>query len=186
MAEMAITTGLEDLRVLFNQMKEVYFISKTNADISTLATVDMEIPVLEDGVTFNTGDADITKVKLTTGATWTAVASAGDSDVQFQVPSVAGAINELFLNKKTDAAITMTATLGGKTYSGNGYDIQPKRATGGLLMRSEDRSSVLFLPNVEMYSSLVSEQDKPAYFNVSVTPLEDANGAAIYIMTETE
>ena len=41
-------------------------------------------------------------------------------------------------------------------------------------MRSEDRQTALFLPNVEGYSNFVSEQDKPGYFNVYVSPLNDA------------
>ena len=32
MAEISITTKLEELKVLFNQMKEVYYVSKVNSD----------------------------------------------------------------------------------------------------------------------------------------------------------
>ena len=55
MAEISITTKLEELKVLFNQMKEVYYVSKVNSDLATLAAFDMELPVLSDGVTFDTG-----------------------------------------------------------------------------------------------------------------------------------
>ena len=68
MAEISITTKLEELKVLFNQMKEVYYVSKVNSDLATLAAFDMELPVLSDGVTFDTGAADVSKIKLTTGA----------------------------------------------------------------------------------------------------------------------
>ena len=160
MAEISITTKLEELKVLFNQMKEVYYVSKVNSDLATLAAFDMELPVLSDGVTFDTGAADVSKIKLTTGATWTSIANAGDSDIQFQVPSVAGKINDLLLNKKAET-VTMTATIDGETYEGEGYNIEPKKVIGGLFMRSEDRQTALFLPNVEGYSNFVSEQDKP-------------------------
>ena len=90
-------------------------------------------------------------------------------------------INNLLLNKKV-GAVTMAATIDGDTYEGEGYDIEPKKVIGGLFMRSEDRQTALFLPNVEGYSNFVSEQDKPGYFNVSVSPLNDANGASIYIL----
>ena len=172
MAEISITTKLEELKVLFNQMKEVYYVSKVNSDLATLAAFDMELPELSDGVS---------KIKLTTGATWTSIANAGDSDIQFQVPSVAGKINDLLLNKKAET-VTMTATIDGETYEGEGYNIEPKKVIGGLFMRSEDRQTALFLPNVEGYSNFVSEQDKPGYFNVSVSPLNDAKGASIYIL----
>lgn len=181
MAEISITTKLKDLKVLFNQMKEVNFITEANKDLATLDTFGMEIPVLEDGVTFDTGSAEITKTKLTTGATWVSMATAGDSDIQFQVPSVAGPINDLLMNKKVNTVV-MSATVGGVIYEGEGYNTEPKKVTGGLFLRSEDGQVALFLPNVECYSSLVSERDKPAYFNVSVTPLNDKNGASIYIL----
>ena len=177
MAEISITTKLEELKVLFNQMKEVYYVSKVNSDLATLAAFDMELP----GISVGGKIADVSKIKLTTGATWTSIANAGDSDIQFQVPSVAGKINDLLLNKKAET-VTMTATIDGETYEGEGYNIEPKKVIGGLFMRSEDRQTALFLPNVEGYSNFVSEQDKPGYFNVSVSPLNDAKGASIYIL----
>ena len=179
MTEISITTKLEELKVLFNQMKEVYYVSEVNSDLATLSAFNMELPVLSDGVTFDTGAADVSKIKLTTGATWTSIANAGDSDIQFQVPSVAEKINDLLLNKKVKA---MAVTINGETYEGDGYNIEPKKVIGGLFMCSEDHQTALFLPNVEGYSNFVSEQDKPGYFNVSVSPLNDANGASIYIL----
>ena len=181
MTDITITTRLEGLKVLFNQMKEVYYVSNVNNGLATLTAFDMELPVLSDGVTFDTGAADVSKIKLTTGATWTSIANAGDSDIQFQVPSVAGKINELLLNKKADTE-AMAVTIDGDAYEGEGFNIEPKKVIGGLFMRSEDRQTALFLPNVEGYSNFVSEQDKPGYFNVSVSPLNDAKGASIYIL----
>ena len=35
MAEISITTKLEELKVLFNQMKEVYYVSKVKSDRAT-------------------------------------------------------------------------------------------------------------------------------------------------------
>ncbi len=184
MAELTVTKKAEDLRVLFNQMKEVYYIKDPNSDISTLTTADIELPVLEDGVTFDTGAADIEKIKLTTGATWTAISNAGDSDIQFQVPSVAGDVNDLLMNKVVESA-AMTATIDGIAYAGSGYDLEPKKVLGGLLLRSEDKDSIIFMPNIEAYANFVSEDGKPGYFNVSVTPLNDDNGASFYILRRT-
>ena len=98
-----------------------------------------------------------------------------------EIPIFSFKINDLLLNKKAET-VTMTATIDGETYEGEGYNIEPKKVIGGLFMRSEDRQTALFLPNVEGYSNFVSEQDKPGYFNVSVSPLNDAKGASIYIL----
>lgn len=181
MAEASITNTLDTLEVLFNQMKEVFLIKTPNQALSAITAFDMELPVLDDGVTFDTGSADITKVKLTTGRIWTAVAAPGDADIQFQIASVAGVINETFMEKKV-ATASMTATIGGDTYEGEGYDFSPKKVKGALFMRSEDHQTALYLPNVEGYSNFVSEKGKPAYHNTSWTPKNDSNGAGIYIL----
>lgn len=180
-SEATVTTTLDDLEVLFNQMKEVYFIKTPNQELSAITAFDMELPVLDDGVTFNTGEASITKIKLTTGRIWTSVADAGDADVQFQVASVAGAINELLMKKKTET-VAMTVTLDGETYEGEGYDTAPKKVKGAFFMRSEDRATALYLPNVEGYSHFISERGKPGYFNTSWSPKNDSHGAGIYIL----
>ena len=168
MAEFAITKTLEELKALFSQMKNVYFIATANQALNALKGADMELPVLDEGVTFDTGAADVSKIKLTTGAIWTSVATAGD---------------ELLMNKVVESA-AMTATFNGKTYEGAGYNTEPKKVTGALFMTSEDGSTALYLPNIEGYSNLISERGKPAYFNVAVSPMNDKNKASIYILKE--
>ena len=50
----------------------------------------------------------------------------------------------------------------------------------------EDRQTIIILPNVEMYANFVAaDGDNPAYFNVAVTPLENSEGAEIFILSET-
>lgn len=182
MAELTITKKLGDLKVLFNKIKEVYYIKETDKTPNAVTSVDMEFPVVSDGVTFNTGEASVTKVKLTTGETWTSMPEAGDSDISFQVATVADDVNELFLNKVDSQEVTLGASVNGYTYKGFGYNLEPKKVTGGLMMLSEDRQTQIFLPNVEMYASLLTDQSKPAYYNVAVTPLASKTGQAIYIL----
>lgn len=93
MAGLTVTTALTDLKVLFNDLKEVYFKAgeiKTSDLGSEALTMDMELPALDDGVTFDTGSADVTRVRITTKAVWTSKASKGAPDITFQVASVAG------------------------------------------------------------------------------------------------
>ena len=144
--------------------------------------MDMELPALDDGVTFDTGSADVTRVRITTKAVWTSKASKGDPDITFQV---AGVVNDLLMeNKKTIASATNI--INGKTYKGAAYSLSPKKVTGALLMQSEDRQTIIILPNVEMYANFVAaDGDNPAYFNVAVTPLENSEGAEIFILSET-
>lgn len=185
MAELTQTKTLHDVKDLFNKVKEVFFLKTANQTLSALTSVDMELPVVSDGVSFDTGAPSVSNVKLTTGETWLSMAEAGDASISFQVASVAGAINDTFLNPQTEEEETTTFSFEGNTYSGKGYDLEPKKVTGGLLCFSEDRQAMIFLPNVEIYANLVIDQSKSGYFNMVVTPLASSNGPAIYIANKT-
>lgn len=196
MAGMTITDKLSSLETLFNDIEEVYYksteIKSTDLAASAL-TVDMELPVLEDGVNFDTGAADVTEIKLTTGRIWTSKAVKGDSGISMQIASVAGKINELFMGTvKTSAGadVSVNAASGlidGSTYKGKGYSMSPKKVVGSLIFPSNDRSTIIILPKVEMYSSLVAaDGDNPAYFNVTVTPKANSEEVEIFILEKTE
>lgn len=189
MAAITVTTGLSDLQTLFNEAKEVYYCSTalSKTTLASLSTINMELPVLSGGINFDTGSADTTIVKLTTGANWAAKVSKGDPDITLQIASIAGTVNDMFMDKKSGAqAVSMTNTLSGKTFAGAGYSLSPKKVAGALLFLSQSRDTLIVLPNVEMYASLVAaDGDNPAYFNVAVTPLEDTDGCDIYVMKAT-
>lgn len=190
MAEISVKEGgrLVDLRVLFNSVDEVYYCKTplNNAQvINALSEIDMELPVLEGGVTLDSGTPDKTEVKLTTGSVLVAKLKKGDSDISMQVASVAGAVNDLFLSKK-GGAITMTNTIGGKTYKGEGYGLEPKSVDGALILCSEDKQTMLVFPSVTLTSNFVGPDDStPAYFNVAVTPRDNEDGIAICILAQS-
>lgn len=196
MAGMTITDKLSSLETLFNDIEEVYYKSTEikSTDLAAAAlTVDMELPVLEDGISFDTGAADVTEIKLTTGRIWTSKAVKGDSDISLQIASVAGKINELLMGTVKTAAgadVSVNAASGlidGSTYKGKGYSMNPKKVLGSLIFPSNDRSTIIILPKVEMYSSLVAaDGDNPAYFNVTVTPKANSEEVEIFILEKTE
>lgn len=184
---LAASKDAANLQVLFAKMKNVYF----NAGQITASSLqasgvecELELPVISDGVTMNTGDADVTEIKLTTGATWVSRADKGDSDISFQVASIAGDINDLFLTKRASAAVTGVSIVGlDGTFGGDSYSLDVNKVVGSLVLTDDNRQTVLVLTNVEMYASLVvSDGDNPAYFNVSVTPKDNTEGAAIIIL----
>lgn len=184
MAEFTETKTLGDLQKLFNKLKNVYYSASSFDTPEAFFTAGgMELPILSDGVTFNTGQPSITKIKLTTGATWTSMADAGDSDISFQVATVADDINAIFLNKRTASPVTTGATtIAGNTYKGDGYDLEPKKVSGSMLFVSEDRQCVVVMLNIEAYANLQVETAKPSYYTLQVTPLRDTKGAALYIL----
>lgn len=174
------TITVESLKKLFNRVTDVFFSQTAVASVSELGEV-WHIPVGSDGVNFDAGDPDITKYKLTNGEVWTAIADAGDSDVSFQVPSVHDTIASLFQNKITSAEESIT--LEGVTYKGHGYDTTPKKVAGAMLLRSQDKETVILLPNIEGYATpKLDDTGKPLYYNFQVTPEPNSKGVAIYYM----
>lgn len=179
-----VTKTVEELKQLFNRVKDVYFHDAPIANVAALTSV-VAIPVGNDGVSFDAGDPDITKYKLTTGAIWTAIADAGDADITFQVPSVADYIAEKFQNKVTTTKESLTFE--GETYEGNGFNFEPKKVTGAMMMRSQDHQTIIVLPNVEGYATpKLDDTGKPLYYNFSISPMNNSAGVGIYYMIKKE
>ena len=186
-----VTTTKDTLRTIFDKVHRVYYFANNKSGTTVKALGELsggiEFPVLEDGVTFDTGEPDTSEVKLTDGTTWTSKVSQGESDISFQVSSVHSTINEILMEKKTSAVISTGVQIGDFDYTGQGFSLAPKKIGGALVMVSSDGLSGVYLPNVEMFASFNGEggDDSTGYYNVTVTPLTDANGAGFYILTGT-
>ena len=185
-----VTTTKDTLKKIFDKVHRVYYFADNKTAQGVVKplgqlTNGVEFPVLEDGVTFNTGDPDKSEVKLTDGTTWTSKVSQGESDISFQVSSVHSTIMDLLMEKKTEAAISTAVQIGDYDYTGQGYSLAPKKLSGALVMVSSDFLTGVYLPDVELFASFNGEggDDSTGYFNVSVTPLTDANGAGVYILS---
>lgn len=181
MAAITIQNDLSALDKHFCQMHRVFYIATPNQALSEITAFDFELPVLEDGVGFDTGAASVNRIKITEGRTICTSAQQGDPSINFQVASVAGVINDLLMDEKA-ATDTVGGTIDGVTYAGKGYSLDPKKVTGALFMTSKDKKSAIYLPNVEMFASFNGQagNDSTGYYNVEVTPLVDENGAAFY------
>ena len=181
MAAATITKSLSDLKKVFAQMHNIYYTKTPNLTLATLASFDFELPVVEGGVTFKSGEAQLTKTKLTTGELWDVTSKSGDDDIAYQISSFAPEILAAF----TDADATptdMVSTVNGITYSGYGINTAPKKVGGALFMTSENLSAAIYIPNAQIFSNLVNESDKPAYINSKVSALADTTGKNIYVL----
>lgn len=181
MAAATITKSLSDLKKVFAQMHNIYYTKTPNLTLATLASFDFELPVVEGGVTFKSGEAQLTKTKLTTGELWDVTSKAGDDDIAYQIASFAPELISTFTNGDTTAT-AMTADVNGVTYEGYGVNTAPKKVGGGLFMTSQDLTAAIFIPNAEIFSNLVNENDKPAYINSKVSALADTTGKNIYVL----
>ncbi len=187
-----VSTTKDTLKKIFDKVHRVYYFANNKTEQGVVKSLGqltggVEFPVLEDGVTFDTGEPDTSEVKLTDGTTWTSKVSQGESDISFQVSSVHETIMDLLMEKKTAAAISTAVQIGDFDYTGQGYSLAPKKLSGALVMVSSDFLTGVYLPDVEMFASFNGEggDDSTGYFNVSVTPLTDANGAGFYILSGT-
>lgn len=178
---------LSDLHEVMELMGEAYFFKKElkASDLTTtediLSTCDFEMPLGDDGVTFEIGDPDITRKKITEGRNWIIYAKRGDDNITFQVPSFADPVNELFMNKKTSADASVK--VGVDTYKGGGYSLTPKKVVGSWLFCNPDHSIAVILPNTENYGTLKGAQgDSEGYYNVAVTPMSNSGDVDIYIL----
>ena len=185
MAAVSVTNQLSALHDVFDKIKEVYYVARPNTPLASLATFDMEWPVISDGVSFDTGEPSITKVKLTSGETWTTMSEAGDPTITFQVGSFSPEIADLFLNKETEEEVAMTNTVNGVTFGGIGYNLEPKKINCGIFMVAENREVAIYMPNVEVFANMVIEEDRPAYFNANITPLVSDTGDTLFILRPT-
>lgn len=187
-----VSTTKDTLKKVFDKVHRVYYFADNkdgSGNVKALGSLTggIEFPVLEDGVTFDSGEPDTNEVKLTDGTTWTSKVSQGESDISFQVSSVHSTIVDLLMEKKTSASISTAVQIGDYDYTGQGYSLAPKKISGALVMVSSDFLTGVYLPDVEMFASFNGEggDDSTGYFNVSVTPLNDGNGAGFYILSGT-
>lgn len=188
------TTRNSELQTIFAKVNHVYFDSITagglnTTEISKGVVFDYEFPIIEDSINFNTGEADVTEVKLIDGTVWTSMATKGDSDINFNVATLDNRIASQFL-RNTDTKFQegqdiSEVKIGENNYVGLGYNLEVKKATGALMFCDDTESVVVLLPNVEMYGTLnMGDGDNPAYFAVKVTPKMNLDGDAILIFTK--
>jgi hypothetical protein len=189
---LTVTKNIDNLYTIFSSVNQVYFKKGelTAAGIKKALTVDLELPIVEDSISFNTGEPDVTQIKLINGKIWSQKTKRGDSDISFNVASIDGVVNDLLLNKQTandietGEGILSTATEDATAnYVGNAYDLDPKVVLGSLIFKSEDKSTIIVLPNAHIVSSLnASDGDNPAYFKMVVTPRPNSDGHEIFIL----
>lgn len=180
--EITATKNPSDLHDVLGRIEKVFLSTQVNQAPSALTgSFDYKLPVLDESVTFNMGEADITRFKLIDQTNWTSYAKKGDPDISLQVPSFSDDIATLLGNKKNEAA--SNTTLGIKF---QGYSATPKKVLCSLLFSSDDGNMYVYLPNVEIFATpILGDGDKPSYFNCVITPIPDSTGADYYIGKKT-
>ena len=182
---------LGDLNKVMELMGEAYYFSKeVTADMLTettdiLDSADFEMPLSDEGVTFEVGDPDITRKKITERRNWITYAKRGDDNISFQVPSFDDSLNELFMNKVTKTAVK--AKIGEDVHEGAGYSLKPKKIVGAWVFRNPEHTITVLMPLTENYGTFKGAQgDTEGYYNVAVTPMAATNNVEIYILHKTE
>lgn len=184
-------TEITDLKQIFNSVNQVFYKKGeiTTTDLTgTGIQFDMELPVLDDGVNFNTGDPEVTEIKLTTQRIWSRKVKKGDSDISINVASVGDDVTMLLMKKVGTAVKGQAgAVIAGKTYNGQGFSLDPQTVTGALVFVSEDKGCSIVLPYAQIVSSLnAADGDNPAYFQCKVTPCPNTEGIDLFILQAGE
>lgn len=187
MAENENKQTLNNLQKVMELMGEAYFFEKEikPTDLTETADIldgaDFEMPLGDDGVTFEVGDPDITRKKITEGRNWITFAKRSDDNISFQVPSFADKMNELWMHKATTAAVK--AKVGGDSYEGAGYQLKPKKVVGAWVFRNPEHTITVLLPLTENYGTFKGAKgDNEGYYNVAVTPIPNSANVDIYIL----
>lgn len=180
------TTKLSELRKFFAKMNRMFFynreLKKADLDAETLPAPLMELPPLNGGVTFNTGDADITRVRLVSGKMWYSYAVPGDADISYNLPTIAFPALRQFFNEVKGYTGTSQGISDAGTFSYMGISTDVKKLTGSLLLTNDGQDSFIILPNVEIFSSLhLEDGDSGQYIQAAVTPLDNSEGVAIIV-----
>lgn len=177
---------LADLQVLMGRMGEAYFfntcptLSSAAAAENIIENCDYEMPISEDGVTFEFGAPEITAEKITEGRAWYTFASKGDDNIAMQVPSLHVDLNDLFYTAKGNT--TFKAKLGNDTFEGKAYSTKVKKVTGAWLFCDPEHTCFILLPKTDNYANLVGATgDAKGYYNVAVSTLEHAEYGDIVI-----
>ncbi len=182
---------LPDLHTVMELMGEAYYFAREikPADLTDtddiLDTADFEMPISEEGVSFEVGDPAITKKKITEGRNWITFAKRGDDNISMQVPSFDDSLNDLWMHRATADAVKVKA--GGDTYQGNGYQLKPKKVVGSWIFRNPEHTITVLLPNTENYGTLKGATgDNEGYYNVAITPMASTANVDIYILHKVD
>lgn len=196
MALSTITNSLGTLANVFNRVDRVLFNDSpiaNNAALGSLSSVHSELPVIDGSVTLNMGEADVTKVKITTGQDWVSYAQAGESNISMQVASISTVMNDIFGDYATtslgfDVSTSIVKPVDATSsvsFSGKGYGTKPKKITGSLIFISQDEKALIVLPKTEIFATFIAaDGDNPAYWNLVITALANESGAAYYLLNQ--
>lgn len=183
-----VKTNEGSLKTLFSKIQHIgyYAAGEITKTLLSSGFDVVNLPVIEDSVSLNTGEPDTTEVNILDGTVWTSKATKGDSDISFQVASISEEVNSIFMTADSSSVGITGIKYGNSTYTGKGYTLDVKKATGGLVLSDDTGDTIIVLPSVEMYGSLVvADGDNPAYFNVKVTPSLSSDNLSLIILKKT-
>lgn len=184
---MAKLNGFDGIKTIFDDLKKVYYCPTTinNMDMLEDSLELQQLPITEDGVTLNFGNANTTFKKLNTGEIWGSTVDRDDPEVSFNVATVSETINKWFMGE-VEANSNAQVDFGeDEKFNARGYKSTLNPKTGSLWFPAENGEGWVVLPNIKMYGGLNGTDDSnTAYYAVSVTPSENAAGATIYFLTK--
>lgn len=78
-------------------METISNVGKVIADLGDVFFGNQATPVIDGSINYNTGDIDISHIKLTTGQNWATSISKGDPDISFSLGATDAATNAMIM-----------------------------------------------------------------------------------------
>lgn len=161
-------------------METISNVGKVIADLGDVYVENAATPVIAGTINYNTGDADISHVKLTTGQNWATSISKGDPSITFFIGATDAATNAMFCTAVTQSESPVTKEVHGITL--NGYSVGTvAKLTKDVDFVTKDGLGCIHHPKATLVGTLALSDDGVLGWNCSVIPNTDSKGADTYI-----
>ncbi len=151
------TKTKKDLKDIFGKADSLYYCS-TQIDFSAAAsgeltfTPEYDFPVIVDSLSVSMSDPSLTHVKVIgINGDWYMDAEAGDSTVEFTVPTKATDILKVAFG--TDAVKDYTVKVGSASLTGNGLTLKTNKVTVVCAIRNKEHDQLMLLNGLQLYAT---------------------------------
>lgn len=161
-------------------METISNVGKVIADLGDVFFGSQATPVIDGSINYNTGDIDISHIKLTTGQNWATSISKGDPDISFSLGATDAATNAMFCKVATKSENAVTKEAHGITL--NGYNVGTiVKLTKDVDFLTKDGLGCISHPQATLIGTLALSDDGVLVWNCTLIPNVDENGADTYI-----
>lgn len=169
----------KELKDVFSGVSALWY-QKSELDLSSLSgltiTPEYDLPVKVDTISLEQGDPTIDHYKVIgLPGDWVTSAESGDIDLSFRVPTKHTDVLKMAYGAAS-VKESVSATVDGVAYSGNGLVLQQKKIDGTFIFVNEDKTKLLVLTNTTLWAKPVLDQDAKGVFALDFNGSIESDG----------